>query len=121
MLRLLLPLAALLLTGCAASYVPTGAAPASGPGYESEVALCREQAYQQLDADKTLAAAAAGVLLGAAHGALAGVVSGAAGEGALIGAAAGLVVGAAIGAVSDDADFTRAVDACMRGRGYRRS
>jgi hypothetical protein len=121
MLRLLLPLGALLLAGCAASYVPTGAAPASGPGYESEVALCRAQAHQQLDADKTLAASAVGVLLGAAHGALAGAAAGAAGEGALIGAAAGLVVGAAIGAAADDADFTRAVDDCMRERGYRRS
>jgi hypothetical protein len=119
--RLLLPATALLLAGCAADYVPNGAAPASGPGYEAEVALCREQAHQKLDAERTLAGAAGGLLLGAAHGALAGALSGAAGQGAWIGAAAGLVVGAAVGAVAEDQDFTYAVDTCMSERGYRRS
>jgi hypothetical protein len=119
--RLLLPCFVLLLAGCSATYVPTGSAPASGPSYEAQLERCRDQAHQQIDAERTLLAAAAGVLVGAAHGALAGALSGAAGEGAWIGAAAGLVVGAAIGAVSEDQDYARAVDACMSANGYRRS
>ena len=119
--RLLLPSFILLLAGCSATYVPTGGAPASGPPYDAQLDRCRDEAHQQLDAERTLVAAALGVLVGAAHGALAGAVSGAAGQGAWIGAAAGLVIGATIGAIGDDQAFTAAVDSCMSASGYRRS
>jgi hypothetical protein len=100
----------LTLTGCAT--VPSGPSvmvlPAAGKSFESfqsEDALCRMWARQQIgisaqDAmdENTTRGAAVGTVIGAGIGALLGAASGNAGVGAAIGAGGGLLAGTATGA-----------------------
>jgi outer membrane lipoprotein SlyB len=113
-----------LLTACASQ---NGWAPTVDPmtsrnpqRINQDTAECRQLAGQASGSTARNTAVGVGVggLIGAAGGAAIGAAVGSPGTGAAIGAAAGGIGGGAQQGFSSEADFKRAFNNCMRGRGH---
>ena len=111
--------ACLAASGCAQFYKPAvdlkGADQAE---YEADLAECRDEAEQSVaQAPPVVGGALAGAFVGAALGFSAtGPFDG--GTGTAIGAAAGGAAGAALGGLAVSSKQTKAIDGCLRSRGY---
>lgn len=122
MKRVLIAMAALTLSACAAQtynpVVDTGNV--SQAQYQQDLYECRQYAERISPAGE----AAEDALIGAGAGAVLGVVTGAliggvgVGEGAAVGAAAGGLGGAAHGGLQGTEQQKRIIADCLQGRGY---
>jgi len=109
----------LVAAGCAQSYRPAVDIKGGDQAkYEADLAQCRNQAEQSVAAAPPVVGGAILLaLVGAALGFSAtGPFDG--GTGAAIGAAAGGAAGAALGGLVVDSKQTKAIDGCLRLRGY---
>ena len=128
---LLLPVAVLLVVGCARTYRPPidPTFAADGALLERDLYDCEQIARSYAEDPGSAAAesgatgAVRGAAIGATLGAIAGAITGSAGTGAAIGAAtggaSGVIGGATAGGSSAQSQFENAYDACMRNRGYK--
>lgn len=114
----------ILLTACASqtNWSPTvdPATSRNPQRINQDTAECRQLAERSTGgtARNTAIGAGTGALVGAAGGAVVGAFTGNPGAGAAIGAAAGGFGGGAHQGFSSEADFKRAFNNCMRGRGH---
>ncbi len=111
--------ACLVASGCAQFYKPAmdlkGADQAK---YEADLAQCRDQARQEVaEAPPVVGGAIAGAFVGALLG-ISATAPFDGGTAAAIGAAAGGAAGAALGGLVVSSKQIKAIDGCLRSRGY---
>jgi uncharacterized protein YcfJ len=113
-------LAALLLSGCAANYVPVSGGAVDETQIEADRAACEAEAKQHDPLADTALSFLGGAAWGAAEGVGIGLIHSGigTGEGAAVGAGVGAVAGLIYGIAAGNQDVEEAMTRCMRGRGY---
>jgi len=114
-------LAALLLSGCAASYVPVAGGAVDETQLERDRAACEAEAKQRDPLADTALSFLGAAAWGAAEGVGIGLIHSGVGtgEGAAVGAGVGAVAGLIYGIAAGNQDVEAVMEGCMRRKGYR--